>query len=102
MKEKNEWAEPESFSAVFRCTSQKYAETLLKKGEIKFSTPSSWVKYAIEKGEGRGDKLEGTIATFNAFDIDQLIRLNQKYSKYSDLVRMSIGKRVYLKRSRDL
>ncbi|MBU7320540.1 hypothetical protein [Paenibacillus oleatilyticus] len=102
MKEKNEWSEPDSFGVVFRCTSQKYAETLLKKGEIKFSTPSSWVKYAFEKGEGRGDKLEGTIATCNAFDLDQLIKLNQKYSKYSDLVRMSIGNRVYLKRSRNM
>jgi hypothetical protein len=102
MEEKGVWAEPENFVSVFRCTTQKYAETFLKKGEIKFSTPSSWVKYAFEKGEGRGDKLEGTMATFHAFDIEHLTELNQKYRKYSDLVRISIGQRVYLKRSRDM
>lgn len=102
VEEKGVWAEPESFVSVFRCTTQKYAETLLKKGEIKFSTPSSWVKYAFEKGEGRGDKLEGTIATFNMFDIERVNELNQKYKGYSDLVRIPVGQRVYLKRSRDM
>ncbi|RNB82104.1 hypothetical protein EDM59_21065 [Brevibacillus nitrificans] len=102
MEEKGVWAEPEDFFSVFRCTTQKYAETFLKKGEIKFSTPSSWVKYAFEKGEGRGDKLEGTMATFHAFDIEHLTKLNQKYRKYSDLERIRIGQRIYLKRARDM
>ncbi|SFM53964.1 hypothetical protein SAMN03159341_1458 [Paenibacillus sp. 1_12] len=102
MEEKGVWAEPENFVSVFRCTTQKYAETFLKKGEIKFSTPSSWVKYAFEKGEGLGDKLEVTMATFHVFDIEHAIELNQKYKKYSDLVLIPIGQRVYLKRSRDM
>ncbi|PIC85148.1 hypothetical protein CSV72_15275 [Sporosarcina sp. P20a] len=102
MEEKNVWAEPDSFASVFRCTTQKYAENFFKKGEIKFSTPSSWVNYAFEKGEGRGDKLEGTMATFNIFDIERVDELNRKYKKYSDLIRMSLGERVYLKKSRDM
>lgn len=102
MEEKSEWAEPENFISVFRCTTQKYAETLLKKGEIKFSTPSSWVQYAFEKGEGRGDKLEGTMATFHMFDIEHMTELNQKYKEYPDLVRIPIEQRVYLKRSRNM
>ncbi|MDR7319106.1 hypothetical protein [Brevibacillus nitrificans] len=46
MEEKDVWAEPEDFFHVFRCTTQKYAETFIKKGEIKFSTPysSAWPK----------------------------------------------------------
>ncbi|MGN7409860.1 hypothetical protein [Sporosarcina sp. SAFN-010] len=102
MEEQGVWAEPDSFTSVFRCTSQKYAETFLKKGEIKFSTPSSWVKYAFEKGEGRGDKLEGTLATFNIFDIDRVVEMYQKYKKYPDLIRMTVDQRIYLKRSRDM
>ncbi|MFD2614631.1 hypothetical protein [Paenibacillus gansuensis] len=101
-KELGVWAEPEGFFSVFRCTNQKYAEAFLKKGEIKFSTPSSWVKYAFEKGEGRGDKLEGTMATFHAHDIERIVQLNQKYGIYPDLIRMNMDQRVYLKRSRDM
>ena len=100
--EEGVWANPENFFGVFRCTSEKYAETFLSKGEIKFNTPNSWVKYAFEKGEGRGDKLEGTMATFHMFDIEHAIELNEKYKNYSDLMRVSIGKRVYLKRARDM
>ncbi|KGE17261.1 hypothetical protein [Paenibacillus wynnii] len=84
MDEKDVWVKPESFVSAFRCTTQKYAETFYKKGEIKFGTPSSWVKYAFEKGEGRGDKFEGTMATCHIFDIDRLKELNQKYNKYTD------------------
>lgn len=102
MAEKGKWAEPEDFISVFRCTTQKYAESFLKKGEIKFNTPSSWVRYALEKGDGRGDKLEGTIAMFNMFDIERVCELNQKYKEHSDLFRMTDGQRVYLKKSRDM
>jgi hypothetical protein len=102
MEEKAVWAEPENFMMVFRCTTQKYAENFLNNGEIKFSTPSSWVKYAFEKGEGRGDKLEGTMATFHVLDIERGVELNQKYEKYTDLLRVPIGKHVYLKSSRDM
>lgn len=100
--EEGVWAKPENFFAVFRCTTEKYAETFLSKGEIKFNIPDSWVKYAFEKGEGRGDKLEGTMATFNMFDIEHVIELNEKYKNHSDLIRVSIGQRVYLKRARDM
>ncbi|OBR91424.1 hypothetical protein CLRAG_29910 [Clostridium ragsdalei P11] len=102
MKKEGIWANPENFFGVFRCTTEKYAETFFSKGEIKFNTPNSWVKYALEKGEGRGDKLEGTMATFNMFDIEHTIELNEKYKNYPDLIRVPIGQRVYLKRARDM
>ncbi|MED4461493.1 hypothetical protein [Metabacillus fastidiosus] len=102
MEEKGVWAKPEDFMVVFRLTTRQYAENFLKKGEIKFNTPSSWVQYAFENGEGRGDKLEGTLATFYMFDIENAAKLNQKYKKYPDLVRVPIGQRVYLKRSRNM
>ena len=100
--EEEVWANPENFTAVFRCTTEKYADTFLNKGEIKFNTPDAWVKYAFEQGEGRGDKLEGTMATFHILDIEHVIELNEKYKNYSDLLRVPIGQRVYLKRARDM
>ncbi|MFX4263426.1 hypothetical protein ACOBQJ_14675 [Pelotomaculum propionicicum] len=100
--EEGVWANPENFFAVFRCTKEIHAKDFLGKGEIKFNTPNSWVKYAFEKGEGRGDKLEGTMATFHMFDIEQAKKLNEKYKNYSDLMRVSIGERVYLKSARDM
>ncbi|KAB0444481.1 hypothetical protein [Lysinibacillus fusiformis] len=102
MSENSGWAKPEDFLLVFRCTTQKYAENFLKKGEIKFGTPESWVNYAFEKGDGRGDKLEGTLATCDVFDIERLNELNQKYKKYPDLVRMPMENRVYLKKEEDM
>ncbi|NFD96758.1 hypothetical protein EXN37_03100 [Clostridium botulinum] len=102
MEGEGKWANPEEFFLAFRCTSVQYAENFLNKGQIKFNTPNSWVKYAFEKGEGRGDKLEGTIATFRIDDIEHMIELNKKYKYCFDLKRMIIDKRVYLKRARDM
>ncbi|PIC73325.1 hypothetical protein [Sporosarcina sp. P17b] len=102
MEKKSGWADPESFSHVFRCTTVKYAESLLRKGEIKFSTPSSWVKYALKAGEGRGDKLEGTIATFNMRDDEGISETYKSHNKHPDLFPMNIGERVYLKKTRDM
>jgi hypothetical protein len=42
------------------------------------------------------------MATFHMFDIEHIIELNEKYKNYSDLVRVPIGQRVYLKRSQDM
>lgn len=36
------------------------------------------------------------------FDIENAIKLNEKYNDYSDLIRVPIGQRVYLKRARDM
>jgi hypothetical protein len=102
MEEKGVWAEPENFLSVFAALLRNMLKLFLEKGEIKFSTPSSWVEYALEKAEGRGDILEGTMATFHEFDIEHIEELNQKYKNYSDLLRIPIGQRVYLKRSRDM
>lgn len=91
------WANPNDFSVVFRCTCVKFADEFIQKGSIKFNTPSSWVQYAIEKGEGRGDRLEGTIAMFHYLDLDRMIELNQKYMSCLSLIRVPYHQTIYLK-----
>lgn len=98
----NRWANPNSFSLVLRCTKMQYARSFFKNGQIKFSTPESWVKYEEEYGDGRGDRLEGTIATFNIWDIENSLPILKKYSHYTDLFSVPIGNRIYLKRKRDM
>lgn len=66
----NCWGNPDAFSMVLRCTKMRYARTFLNCGQIKFSTPSSWVEYEEKYGDGRGDRLEGTMATFNIWDFE--------------------------------
>lgn len=98
----NCWAAPNNFLMVLRCTKMQYARSFLKNGQIKFSTPASWVKYAEEYGDGRGDRLEGTMATFNILDINNALPILNKYSHYTDLLIVPIGNRIYLKRKRDM
>lgn len=98
----NYWADPNSFSMVLRCTKMGYARAFLKYGQIKFSTPESWVKYEEEHGDGRGDRFEGTIATFNIWDFEHALPILIKYSRYTDLLRVQVGNRIYLKRKRDM
>ncbi|QUH28210.1 hypothetical protein [Vallitalea guaymasensis] len=103
MKKEVKWANPENFFAMFRCTTVQYAESFLNKGQIKFNTPDSWVKYAIENSEGRGDKFEGTMAMFDMlYDLEHIKELNEKYMKYSKLKRMKIDRSIYLKSERDM
>lgn len=96
------WAEPNNFSMVFRCTTVEFAENFLKKGQIKFNTPQSWVKYAERNGNGRGDFLEGTIALAHKFDIEHLVEINKKYEHIPDLIRIPFENRILLKRDRDM
>lgn len=104
MKDKKQggWANPNDFSAVFRCTSVKYADEFMKKGSIKFNTPSSWIQYSMDKGEGRGDRLEGAVALCHFADVEKIVELNQEYKDYLSLVRMPYEERIYLKNSRSL
>ena len=87
---------------VFRCTSSKYADDFIKKGAIKFNTPEFWANYAIENCEGRGDRLEGTIAMYHQYDIKAMEELNEKYSIGNNLIKMPFGDRVYLKNKRSM
>ena len=81
----NCWGNPDAFSMVLRCTKMRYARTFLNCGQIKFSTPSSWVEYEEKYGDGRGDRLEGTMATFNIWDFENSLPILRKYSHYTDL-----------------
>ena len=96
-----QWKFPDNFLAAFRCTEVRYAESFIENGIIKFNTPNSWVKYAKEQTEGRGDLLEGTIAAYSNNDIASMIKLNNEYSKY-DLIREFVKDKVYLKLKRSM
>lgn len=100
--EKDTWAEPNNFSMVFRCTTVEFAENFLEKGQIKFNTPESWVKYAEQHGDGRGDFLEGTIALSHNLDIEHLVEINKKYEYLPDLMRIPYKNRVLLKSHNDM
>ena len=96
------WADPNSFSMVLRCTKMKYAISFLRDGQIKFSNPESWVRYAESHGDGRGDQLEGTMATFKIWDCKHSVPILNKYSSYHDLLKIQYADRIYLKRNRTM
>ena len=97
--DKPQWGNPDNFSMVFRCMKQKYARLFFEKGQIKFSTPRSWVEWEKKHGDGRGDQFEGTLATFNIFDVEHATQAIQKYyTVYDDIEPMLKGNRCYLKK----
>lgn len=102
MKNLDQWGNPNEFTLAIRCTETKFASGFINKGEIKFSTPSSWVKYAEDCCEGRGDRLEGSLAVCNIFDVEGIAYLYSKYSKYNDLFSVVINDFFYLKRRKDM
>ena len=59
----------------FPCNKRKDARPFFEKGRIKFGTPRSWVEWEKEHGNGRGDQFEGTLATFNIFDVEHRLYL---------------------------
>ena len=63
---------------------------------------SGLVEYEEKFGDGRGDRLEGTIATFNIWDFENSLPILRKYSHYTDLLKIQNGNRIYLKRKRDM
>ena len=98
----NYWASPNAFSLVLRCAKMKYAQSFLERGQIKLSTPESWVKYEEDHGNGRGDRLEGTLAVCHFLDIDSFSYFHSKYSHYNDLIVKRYGNHLYFKRKRDM
>ena len=83
--DKPQWGNPDNFSMVFRCMKQKDARPFFEKGQIKFGTPRSWVEWEKEHGNGRGDQFEGTLATFNIFDVEHAVQAIKKYyAAYND------------------
>ena len=98
-----QWDKPDNFFMTFRCMKQKYGRPFFEKGQIKFSTPRSWVEYAKKYGDGRGDQLEGTLATFDIRDIEHAIPILQKYnSAYNDIEPFRTNSRCYLKKQSDM
>lgn len=98
-----QWGNPDDFLMVIRCMKQKYAIPFFEEGQIKFSTPRSWVEWAKEHGEGRGDLLEGTMATFHAFDLENARQLLIKYcSANDDIEYLQLNNRYYLKKAADM
>jgi len=58
-----------------------------------------------EQKEGRGDLLEGIFAYYTINDIENMVRLNNKYEIYdkkNQLIRERIGDKVYLKLKRSM
>lgn len=104
-----EWTKPNSFSAVFRLTSTKFAESFIDTGSIKFNTPQSWIDYFKKYGEGRGDGYEGTLAFCHCLDIDRISELTKKYDNSCILNPNSrplhkeiFGERLFFKDKRSL
>lgn len=98
-----QWNRPDDFFLTFRCMKQEYGHPFFEKGQIKFSTPYSWVEYEKKHGNGRGDQLEGTLATFNIWDIDNAVPILKKYnSAYSDIEPFRVNDRCYLKKHSDM
>ena len=114
--DKPQWENLDNFSMVFRCMKQEYARLFFEKGQIKFSTPRSWVEWEKKHGDGRGDQLEGTLATFDIFDAEHAAQAIKKYcaaynamkllakyyTAYEDIEPMLNGNRCYLKRRSDM
>lgn len=101
--DKPQWDRPDDFFLTFRCMKQKYGHPFFERGQIKFSTPYSWVEYAKEHGDGRGDLFEGTIATFDVRDIDNAIPILKKYwFTYRDIEPLTVNYRCYLKKRSDM
>ncbi|MEF3309362.1 hypothetical protein PV433_10660 [Paenibacillus sp. GYB004] len=104
-----EWAKPNNFTAVFRLTSSKYADTFVDKGSIKFNTPQSWIDYSKKYGDGRGDGYEGTLAFCDSLDVERISELTQKYESSCilnpntrPLLKEISGRRLFMKDKRSL
>ena len=59
-----QWKNPDAIYEDIISLKRKYATDFLTKGTIKFSTPVSWVDYALNNATGRGDILEGSYAAY--------------------------------------
>lgn len=91
------------FSGALRCAEKQYNDALVKRGCIKFGLPQKWVEDGKKYGPGRGDVLEGTFATCNILDIENLIRLCSSHKIPNDnTVCEMVGNRIYYKRKQSL
>jgi hypothetical protein len=91
-----EWANPNEFYAIFRCTDVKYANKLRNEGSVMFNTPRRWSEIEKEKRKGQGDIYEGVFAACNLYDIESII---YNINRYDDVESFSDGDLVYFRRS---
>jgi tetratricopeptide (TPR) repeat protein len=61
----------------FRCTTNYYAKKFISTGNIRFATPSEWIKAYKNGSDGRGDLLEGTFLATNNSLKKELINLKE-------------------------
>ena len=74
----NGWKNPKQSWIGIRCTEETFAKSFVEEGEIKFSSPQSWVDHAKEN-IGRGDPYEGMVACSPEYDFERLSKLRAKY-----------------------
>jgi hypothetical protein len=99
--EKTMWGNPTSSYFSIHCAKKEYVEDFIEHGSVKFGTPSEWVQEAKEKGEGRGDSLEGLIATYWYLDIENMKKIEDYFADLK-IIRNNVDGRIYLKNERSM
>jgi len=102
MLESQAWYESNDVLMTIRCTNSKYARAFVEKGQVKFSTPQSWVDWEKKNAKGRGDLKEGTLAFFDISDADNAIKLLKKYNDQNLYSYEKIKNRCYIKSKRNM
>lgn len=84
---------------IWRSAELQYNEKLLSEGNVRFGTAQKWVDWENERGQGRGDLLEGVFA---ACSLDDYAMVRQLYGKYKDVEPKSYPPLVYYRRNRTM
>ncbi len=66
---------------LFRCTKRKYAESL-RKGNVYFGTPRTWIQMEKDGNIGQGDILEGTFFSSLMDDKSSVVQKLKESSEY--------------------
>lgn len=105
----NGWANTNDNILRMRLTENQYAKCFISKGTVKFSTPESWVEYAKDHGDGRGDFYEGTIAFCHKNDMERIFEFDDKYGTAKllnpngrDLTKVEYKNRILYKDNRSM
>ena len=76
----NYWKNPDDNIIRFKLLESQYATSFLEHGSLKFNSLNFWVNYAREKGVGKGDFFESTLAFCDILDINAIKELDEKFS----------------------
>lgn len=86
------------FAGVLRCAEQRYNDTFVSHGRIKFGIPQKWVEEGEKYGVGRGDYFEGTFAACHDFNADGKQQIGNKYQLSDDKILIThYGNHLYYK-----